>query len=260
MSSGSWAVVVAIVAVAVSAAAAWYTTQKGRELATAGFRAGEDMKADLVALIAALRSLILKGIQSSQDGEYRDVRADVEAVRRFQNSPSGLGLSLLAAERGSTSEPMSGSWRVLGLRMADLTGISLTDQATAETTLECRQLATGIEQTLSLIKQTDVDWVTSKIRNLDELVTTLVDTRSKDLILGIWFGIFARNEAQSDPARYLAELEQLESANVDDPDLRLWLAVLRDQPDEGEKATKEGASLATTVDELLQRHADVLKT
>jgi hypothetical protein len=260
MSAGGWAVVVAVVAVVVSAVAAWYTTQKSRETATAGFRAGEDIKADLVALIAALRSLILKGIQSSQDDEYLDVQADLEAVRRFQTSGSGLGLSLLAAERGSTSEPMSGNWRVLGLNMANLTGIALTDQATGATNLKCRELATDIEQTLSQITQTDVNWVTSRMRKLDALVTTLVDTRGKDFILAIWFQIYARNKVQADPAKYLAELEQLESAGVDDPDLRLWLAILRDQPDKGERALKEGASRATSVNELLQRHADVLKT
>ena len=260
MSAGWWAVVVAGVAVVVSAATAWYTTKKDREIATAGFRVGEDMTADLAALIAALRSLILKGIQSSQDKEYRDVRADLEAVRQFQTSPSGLGLSLLAAERVSSSEPMSGHWRVLGLNMANLTGIVVTDGATGATTLTCRQLATEIEQTVSLIRQTDVEWVREKLRDLDALLTTLVDTRSKDMVLSIWFKVFAQNQAAADPTNYLEKLEQLESAGVDDADLRLWLAVLRNQPEKGERATEEGASLSTTVDELLQRHAAVLKT
>jgi hypothetical protein len=259
INAGSWAVVVAVVAVVASAISAWYTVKKSTEAVTAGFRASEDVKADLVGLIAALRSLILKGIQSDQDGKYRDVQADIEAVRRFQTSPSGLGLSLLAAKRGSSSEPTSGNWRVLGLEMADLTGIVLTDQATAATTLTCRKLATGIEQTLSLIKQEDVDWVTSKIRDLDVLLTTLVDSRSQDMILGIWFGIFTQNQNQTYPAKFLPQLEKLEAAGVDDPDLQLWLALLRDQPDEGKKALESGASPATTIDDLLKRHDDDLK-
>ena len=96
-----WTLVVSVVATVVAVLSAVYAYTQARHLAGSGFKASEDLKADLVTLLAALRSLIYKGISASQDGKPRNISLELERVREFQTSPSGHALAALAAERGS---------------------------------------------------------------------------------------------------------------------------------------------------------------
>jgi hypothetical protein len=191
--------VLAGVAVVVSASSAIYTFRQSRQLASSGFKTAEDLKVDLVALLAALRSSIYKGIAASEKNEPKDVSVELERIRGFQTSPSGYALAALAAERGSGSDPDAGRWRILGLQFAYLGGVvDSSKQSDGSVAREVRRWSTEIETTLGTLTLDDVDWMAGKIGDLPSVTASLVETRGKDLIAGSWFKIAEERRDEND--------------------------------------------------------------
>jgi hypothetical protein len=153
MNGSDWVAVAAIVVSAgVGMYVLWATSRQSRRLAGSGFKTVEDLKVDLVALLAALRSAIYKGIAADQSGEPQDVSHELERIRAFQTSPSGYALAALAAKRGSGSDPHAGRWRTLGLHFAELGGIvDSPPHADRSVALTARHWSTEIETTLGSI-------------------------------------------------------------------------------------------------------------
>lgn len=257
MTANDWSVVVAVVAVVVAGGSAVYTVRHSRRLASSGFKTAEDLKVDLVALLAALRSAIYKGIAASQDNKPRDVSVELERIRAFQASPSGYALAALAAERGSGSDRAAGRWRVLGLQFAELGGaVSDPHQSDGAVTLEMRHWATEIETTLSTVTLQDVDWMALKIGDLRSMITSVVETRDKDMVARIWFELAEQRRRESDPQSQLDELRTLEASGVDDPNIVFWIAMLTDDLDLLEKALAAGADRSLTANQVIKRHTE----
>lgn len=258
MSANAWAVVVAVVSLAVAGTAAFYTYRQTRHLAGSGFKTAEDLKVDIVALLAALRSVIYKGIAASQDDRSRDVSSELERLRDFQTSPSGYALGAFAAERGSGTSEDAGRWRVLGLQFAELCGLVIpATQADGSLVLRARHWATEIETTLGSLTAQDVDWMAAKVGNLPSMVASLVETRSRDMVANLWFGVAAQRRDEADPQAQLGRLQKLKLSGIDDPDLDLWIATLTDDTALLAKALGDGADTSITLGGLLERYDDV---
>jgi hypothetical protein len=258
MSAEGWSVVVAGVAIVVSVGSAIYTFWQSRHLAGSGFKAAEDLKADLVALLAALRSIIYKGISSSQDNKSRDISVELKRVREFQTSPSGYALAALAAERGAGKQEDAGHWRVLGLQFAELAGMQELNEGDASVVLRARNWSTEIETTLGGLTLDDVEWMASKVGNLPSMTTSLRHTRSRDMVLRSWFEISEERRAEADPQINLRKLLTLKARGVEDPDVDLWIALLNDDKDNLQKALDAGAHVNATMEHVLGRHREQL--
>lgn len=250
--------VVTVIATLLSVGSAIYTFRQSQHLAGSGFRAAEDLKSDLVALLAALRSITYKGTAASQDNLPRDITMELERVREFQTSPSGYALSALAAERGSGNAPDSGNWRVLGLGFAELTGLTLDPQSQdGRAALAARRWSSEIETTLGNLTAEDVRLMASKISDLAAIIGSLKETRRLDMVLGIWFKVFDERRNAANPALALGRLRELKAKGVNDPDLDMWLGLLEDDKDAMQKALDAGAATDVQLPQLLERHKGV---
>jgi hypothetical protein len=200
MNGSDWVAVAAIVVSAgVGMYVLWATSRQSRRLAGSGFKTVEDLKVDLVALLAALRSAIYKGIAADQSGEPQDVSHELERIRAFQTSPSGYALAALAAKRGSGSDPHAGRWRTLGLHFAELGGIvNSPPHVDRSVALTARHWSTEIETTLGSITLDDADWMAEKVGDLPTMIASLAQTREDDMVLGIWFKVAGNAAAESD--------------------------------------------------------------
>lgn len=258
MDADSGMLIVTIVATLLSVGSAIYTFRQSQHLASSGFKAAEDLKSDLVALLAALRSITYKGTVASQDNLSRDIGSELARVRDFQTSPSGYALSALAAERGSGTGADAGSWRVLGLSFAELTGLAPDTQSRdGGMALAARQWASEIETTLGNLTAADVDLMAGKITNLAAIIGSLKETRHLDMVLGIWFRLFDERRSAANPTLALDRLRQIKAAGVKDPDLDMWLALLDDDKDGMQKALDAGAAIDLQLGQLLERYKNV---
>lgn len=254
MSVEEWSLVVAVVAIVVSVASSAYTFLQSRHLAGSGFKAAEDLKVDLVTLLAALRSIVYKGIAASQDGNPRDLSLELEQVRQFQTSPSGYALAALAAEQGTADGSDSGRWRVLGLQFAELAGLTTPQPLEIGTVLAARYWATEVETTLGCVTLEHVDWMARKVADLPAMIGSLRQTRSQDMVLNVWYEIAARRRADGDPASRLPQLQALKKCGINDPDLDMWISLITDDSAALQMALAAGANQAVTVDQVLDRH------
>lgn len=200
MNGSDWVAVAAIlVSAGVGVYVLWASSRQSRRLAGSGFRTVEDLKVDLIALLAALRSAIYKGIAAAESNEPRDVSHELERIRTFQTSPSGYALAALAAKRGSGSDPHAGRWRTLGLHFAELGGIvdspSNVDRSVA---LAARYWSTEIETTLGSITLDDANWMAERVSDLPTMIASLAETREEDMVLGLWFKVAGDRAAEHD--------------------------------------------------------------
>jgi hypothetical protein len=254
MSTDDLSVVVAVVAIVVSVVSAIHTFSQSRHLASSGFKAAEDLKVDLVTLLAALRSITYKGIAASQDGKPRDISQELERVREFQTSPSGYALAALAAERGAGDGADAGRWRVLGLEFAELAGLDISKPEDAGAALAARSWATEIETTLSALAPGDVDAMARKVSNLPAMIGSMRQTRTQDMVLRLWFDVDSEQRGNQNRERELARLHALKADGVEDPDVDMWIATLTDDPDLLQKSLNSGADLSVTMPQLFKRH------
>ncbi len=239
------ALIVSIVAIIVAGLVA-------RQVETSGFKAEEQFKADLVNLLAALRGLIIKGILTDQDQEPRSTATELDVIRGFQASTSGIALSAWAVEKGVGDGLVPGRWRTLSINLGELAGAMHSSEAADN--LHLRNRATEVELTLDALEPQEVRIISRKIGDLPALFGSLKETRQKDILLGQWFKIYSERALKSDPKLLLPQLEALRTAGVDDPDLDFWVAFLNDDVPGLKRALDRGANKGVSPGEVLRRH------
>jgi hypothetical protein len=239
------ALIVSIVAILVAGFVA-------RQVESSGFKAEEQFKADLVNLLAALRGLIVKGILADQDQEPRSTATELDVIRGFQASTSGIALSAWAVEKGVGDGPVPGRWRTLSMNLGELAGAMQSGKA--EDNVRLRDGATEVELTLDDLASKEVRIISRKVGDLPAFFGSLKETRQKDILLRPWFEIYNEIRLESDPKLRLPQLEALRAAGVDDPDLDLWLAFLNDDVPGLKRALDRGANKGISPGEVLRRH------
>ncbi len=242
----------AIAALIVSIVAIIITSYVARLVGGSGFRAQEQLKIDLVNLLAALRSTIIKGIAASQDDCPRSLTSEIAVFSNFQTSVSGIALAGWAAEKGVGEGQTEGSWRALELRMAELAGAS--PPSVSEDNLLLRGIAADVELTIQDLSSKDVRTMAKRVHNLPGFFATLRVTRSKDMILRIWFTSHIRKVQQSDPKLALPELRRLLAEGRKDPNIDMWISLATNDNQGLKEAIDNGANIGASLESVLRKY------
>ena len=255
----------AIAAFAVSVIALFaglYASRVARHVEESGFKAEEQFKADMVALLSALRSIIVKGSLSAADSTPLSVEKEIDTIRTFQASTSGLALATWAARQGSigaSKDATAGRWRTLSLNLGNLAGAIEDDtkQGGAAFNVMLRSWATEVELTLEDLTENSVRIISKNIGDLPGTFAALKESRENDILLKAWFDVYRREKDSRSPEIQRRRLKQLQESGIDDPDLDMWLALLSDSAesvDDLKAALDRGANSAVSLSEVLARH------
>ena len=129
-----------------------YASRVARQVEESGFKAEEQFKADLVTLLSALRSIIVKGAMNAAASTPLSVEKEIDTIRTFQASTSGLALAAWAARQGSigdSKDPTAGRWRGLSLDLGNLSGATGDDvEQGAASNAKLPNWATAVELTI----------------------------------------------------------------------------------------------------------------
>lgn len=255
--------IAALVISIVSVFAALYAARVAHHVEESGFKAEEQFKADIVALLSALRSIIVKGTLSADDSTSRSVEREIEIVRTFQASTSGLALAAWAARRGANGESKdvaAGRWRTLSLNLGNIAGVTAdgTEQGNVAFNVKLRGWATAVELALEDLTEDSVMAISKNIGDLPGAFAALRESRENDVILKIWFEIYKSEEESNKPENQRGKLEYLRGMGIDDPDIDMGLAFLDDDVEAFKAAIGRGANSAGSINEILARYEEVL--
>lgn len=257
-------VIAAFVVSIVSVFAAFYAARVAHRVEESGFKAEEQFKTDIVALLSALRSIIVKGTLSATDSTPRSLEKEIETVRSFQAGTSGLALAAWAARQGNaggSEDPMAGRWRTLSLNLSNIAGITEDDAARGEasTNAQVREWATRVELTLENLTEDSVKAISKYIGDLPGAFAALKESRENDILLRIWFDIYRRNEELYSLEREAGKLKYLRDIGIDDPDVNMWLALAEGgNRDDLQGALDSGARQGASLNEVLARYQEAL--
>ena len=249
----------AIAAIVISILSAVGAARVSYQVNGSGWRASESLLTDLATLLAALRSVSTKGavVMGEQRETLISVDAELDTIRRFLVSTSGLALSLYAGEVGSTGasdDKQAGAWRVLPINFTNLAAMKITSGSDNQT---AGRLAIDIERTLSTLNRKSIKRIRREIKDLPNVLSSLENSRQKDILLNALGNI--RTDQQASADLEIERLRQLKSSGIDDPDIDLWLAVTAGDDDVAavKDALDRGANPNIPLGEVLDRHKDV---
>jgi hypothetical protein len=235
-----------------------YASHVARQVEESGFKAEEQFKADLVSLLSSLRSIIVKGALNAASPTALSVEKEIDTIRTFQASTSGLALSTWAARQGSigdSNNTVAGRWRTVSLDLGRLSGATADEvERGAESNAKLPNWATAVELALENLTEDSVRAISRSIRNLPRTFAALKESREDDFLLKIWFDIYQRKEESDNPQVQRARLERLRDMGIDDPDIDAWLALLSDKPDEFKAAVDRGANVGADLNDVLARY------
>jgi hypothetical protein len=238
-----------------------YASRVARQVEESGFKAEEQFKADLVTLLSALRSIIVKGALNAADSAPLSVEKEIDTIRTFQASTSGLALAAWAARQGSigdSKDQKAGRWRTLSLELGNLSGATRDDvEQGAASNAMLPNWATAVELALENLTEDSVRAISKKIRDLPGTFAALKESREDDFLLKIWFDLYQDKEESNSSEVQRRRLEHLRESGIDDPDIDAWLALLSESDesaDDFKAALDRGANTATSLNDVLARH------
>jgi hypothetical protein len=256
MSSGL-AIAAIVISILSAIGSGWVTFRVERS----GFRVSESLLPDLATLLAALRSIATTG--SLVSGELRTdpilINTELETIRGFISSTSGLALFLYATEVGSvdlSNEARAGGWRILRIHFVNLTALemqNISDNVTAA------KIAMKIELTLKFLDKQAIRRMRKRISNLEEVLSTIEYSQENDILLSALALAITpeRENLESEPVHF-ERLQYLKDSGVSDPDIDMWLALEHgnDGVAELQGALDRGADPSLTLGEVLSRYGE----
>jgi len=250
----------AIAAIVVSVLSAVFSARISYQVAGSRFRVSENLLSDLATLLAVLRSIAGKGaiVMAEQRNVPIPIDTELDAVRSFAASTSGLGLALHAGAVGSagaSNDPVAGAWRVLRINFANLESMEITSRSDSQ---KAGKLALDIERTLGAFDKNGLRSARRRIKNLPEVLSSLEKSREQDILLTALDSV-DKDGNENTLADSFRRLRQLKDSGVVDPDVDLWLALERG--DEGiaelKDALDHGADSNVSLGDVLSKYEDV---
>jgi hypothetical protein len=224
-----------------------------------GFQAEEKFKTDLVALLSALRSIMVKSVLSDQDSTPYCFEKELDTVRNFQVSTSGLALTGWAARQSKTGlqkdvDAATKRWRTLVMDLSTLSGVTDDDakQGGSAFNDKIRHLAATVEFTIGDLTEETVRAIARDIRDLPGKFPISNDTRGT--LLTALTDQFLHDEESRNLTVERQRLAYLRNSGIDDPDIDLFLAVFDENADDVIAAIDRGANTSVTLGDVLSRY------
>lgn len=235
-----------------------YASYVARQVEESGFKAEEQFKADLVILLSALRSIIVKGAMNAASSTPLSVEKEIDTISAFQASTSGLALATWAARQGSigdSEDRIAGRWRTLSLDLGRLSGATGDDvEQGAASNAQLPNWATAVELALENLTEDSVRAISRNIRNLPGTFAALKESREDDILLKAWFDVYQAKEESDSPEVQRRRLEHLRERGIDDPDVDAWFALLSGNTDDFKAAVDRGANTGADLNDVLARY------
>lgn len=246
----------AITAIVISILSAVLSTHVSYRVNGSGWRASESFLTDLAILLAALRSVAIKGAIVMGEARSTPIPADEEldTVRNFLTSTSGLALSLYAGEVGSAGapdDPHAQAWRGLRFYLTNLAAVTITSASDNQT---AGLLALNVERTLSNLNRRQIKKIRREIKNLPNVLSSLADSREKDILIKALEATFPTVKASADLG--IERLRQIKSSGIEDPDIDMFLAIDANDHSALKNALDSGADPNIPLENVLDRYKD----
>jgi hypothetical protein len=253
--------ILAVSALVIAVLSAIGTVRATYQVARSGFRASESVLSDLATLLAALRSIATKGAIVMGEGRTTPIpiETELDTVRSFVTSTSGLALSLHAGEVGSegaSEDTRAGAWRILRFHLTNLAAMQIA--STSDNQVAAR-LALDIERTVGTLDEQAIKRVRQQIKNLPRVLTSLEDSRKQDILLAALDHVVSAQPQADNHQKAYGRLRALKESGVRDPDVDMFLAVEGgdDRIAELQDALDRGADVNVALNEVLSRYKDV---
>jgi hypothetical protein len=219
-------------------------------LASSDHAAEEQVKADIAKLLAALRSILVKGAVKDRV----DLAHERQQVNEFMSSTTAFALWSWVGFRSREAGEAPEEWRTFFLMLVDVLGVEDTNpRAVMGRVVAIERLFTGLSDD-------DVNRISRFVSDLAGAVGDFDESRESDPLLKAMHEIYGEAPNRQDVVR--AKLLHIKAKGVQDPDLDLFLAVSSKKSPESlasaKRAVDAGADLSVTDEELLARHADKL--
>ncbi|HEX7157922.1 MAG TPA: hypothetical protein VF214_02815 [Edaphobacter sp.] len=164
-----------------------------RGASTSDYQAMQKVKLDTAALIAALRAMMYKGANYSQQppslrgmknyGHYVDLTAEKKVVQDFLCSPTAIAYSSYLTERSKRAKVVGSGeeWRTFFLQVAEL--LSENDQRVAA------KRAARLEKLFHPLQEDDFKGISENIKDLSGGLKRLFENIKHDPVVDEWMKI-----------------------------------------------------------------------
>jgi len=246
-----WSAILAVVAAFISL----YAVHVTRTVATSGFQSAERVKSDTAGLLAALRSLMVKGaLYTQQDSKQRDdasspgfidIKPERAVIQMFLCSPTAIAYHSFAADKGreaTESGKRSEPWRAFGLQLAGVLQGGNPMSAALQ--------AARLEKLLDGVTDDQLTAISANLEDLPGAIDKLRRARPHDVLTQVLFSM-----EDDSPHHVLPQfVEFLREQGVDDPEVDLLWASSTGRVDVAQEALKRGASVNVDAKTIIARH------
>jgi hypothetical protein len=252
------ATTISIVSAVIAILSAISSARTSYQINGSGFKASQALLTDLVTLLSAIRSIAFKAAMVMGEGRKIPIpiETEIDTLRTFLTSTSGLALSMYAGKVGSAgapNDPVAGAWRVLQMNLTRLAAMTLS---TASDSQEAGGLALEIERTLSRLNAKSIKEMRHEIKNLPNVLSSMDNSRHDNILLRVLDELTQEQKAKENNEFYKRRLRQLKDSGITDPTLDLWLAMLEDDKQAGAEALANGADQSVSLQGILKKYTD----
>lgn len=253
------ATAISIASAVIAIASAVSSARTSYQVNGSGFKASQALLTDLATLLAALRSIAVKGAMAMGEQRKTPIPIDVElaTVRAFMTNTSGLALSLYAGRvgaAGAPDDPVAASWRVLRMQLTNLATTTVTKPSDNQT---AGMLALELERTLSALDKKAIKQIRREIKNMPNVLSSLTNSRQNDVLLLALESVVSDQKAIAGLGAAGKRLRQLKASGVEDADIDLWLAMEDEDLEAAKNALERGADPSKSLGEVVDRYENM---
>ena len=227
-------------------------------VSTSDFQATQKVKLETATLIAALRSMMIKGaVYSQQDGverkkkdyaRYVDLTAEKKVVQDFLCSPTSIAYYSYLTDRSKRAAESAEEWRTFFLQAAEL--LSEDNQYAAA------KKAAGLEKLFHPLGAADYIGISGNLQNLSMALEQLFASIPHDTLISAMMAASEPEVGDEEFRQFIFFLKK--EKMVADADVDLFYGVFVNDKSILEDAISRGANVATTSGQIIERFRHLL--
>lgn len=247
--------VVAAIAIVISYLTSRQSNQLSAMLAGSGFKAGESLKTDTIALASTLRSIVYKAaMYSQQDRSHRDdpkspgyidLETERSSIQTFLGSSTALAFYMFIDEKSAQAGGKGEAWRVFFLRLIQL--------LTAADTWSAGLTALDLERQLLSLTEQEILAMAKNLENVPDVLSKLRLLDQHDTIIQAVVSL-TRDSVGPSPQEFSGFVDFLRTEGTLDPNVEMWWAIIHNDPTMLKTSLDGGADVNQTDKQLIAKY------
>ncbi len=228
----------------VSVVVAFITTKRTKRFNTSDFKLSQKVKDETLELLAVLRALQLKALNSTQGYTDITITKEKDKINAFLHSSTAFAYYVWVGKRSKDSGKDPEDWRVFFLELSQILNIDDVYSAGC--------LAADLEVFFDTLTENDFIQITSYLENVPKGLSKFKNSRQYDTAIKAFVDLSYERKIERE--LFPRKLKHLKNKGIIDPNIDLFLAVSLKDTELVKNALEKGADPTMTDTQLINQY------